>query len=39
MEVYAFPADVSDSHAIDGAVDQIENDIGPIETLVNVAGV
>ncbi|MFJ7367414.1 2,3-dihydro-2,3-dihydroxybenzoate dehydrogenase [Peribacillus frigoritolerans] len=39
LEVYAFPADVSDSHAIDGIVDQIENDIGPIETLVNVAGV
>ncbi|CAH0217337.1 SDR family NAD(P)-dependent oxidoreductase [Peribacillus simplex] len=39
LEAYAFPADVRDSHAIDCTIDQIGNDIGPIETLVNVAGV
>ncbi|MFE5431335.1 SDR family NAD(P)-dependent oxidoreductase [Peribacillus simplex] len=39
LKVYAFPADVSDSNAIDCIVDQNENEIGPIETLVNIAGV
>ncbi|MGE7924249.1 2,3-dihydro-2,3-dihydroxybenzoate dehydrogenase [Viridibacillus arvi] len=39
LDVYAFPADVSDSHAIISIVDEIERDIGPIEILVNVAGV
>lgn len=34
----AFPADVSDSEAVDEAVDRIERDMGPIEILVNVAG-
>lgn len=37
--VTAFPADVSDSMAVEEAVDQIECDIGPVEMLVNVAGV
>ncbi|NEW06378.1 2,3-dihydro-2,3-dihydroxybenzoate dehydrogenase [Paenibacillus sp. SYP-B3998] len=35
----AFPADVSDSAAVDDAVDRIERDLGPIEILVNVAGI
>ncbi len=37
--VTAFPADVSDSIAVEDIVDQIECDMGPIEILVNVAGV
>ncbi|WP_144529470.1 SDR family NAD(P)-dependent oxidoreductase [Peribacillus simplex] len=39
LEVYSFPADVSDSNAIDYIVDQNKNEIGPIETLVDIAGV
>lgn len=39
LDVYAFPADVSDSSAIDRMVDTVEREIGPIELLVNVAGV
>ncbi|TYR81426.1 2,3-dihydro-2,3-dihydroxybenzoate dehydrogenase [Priestia megaterium] len=35
----AFPADVSDSKAVDRVVETIERDMGPIEVLVNVAGV
>lgn len=37
-EVFAFPADVGDSNAIDAVVEKVENEIGPIEMLVNVAG-
>lgn len=35
----AFPADVSDSAAVDRVVERIENELGPIHILVNVAGV
>lgn len=35
----AFPVDVSDSRAVASAVGCIEHDLGPIEILVNVAGV
>ena len=38
-DVTAFSADVSDSHAINDIVAEIENTLGPIEMLVNVAGV
>ncbi|MGQ7278352.1 2,3-dihydro-2,3-dihydroxybenzoate dehydrogenase [Brevibacillus thermoruber] len=34
----AFPADVSDSAAVEAMVDQIEREVGPVEILVNVAG-
>lgn len=34
----AFPADVSDSSAVDEMVDRVERELGPIEILVNVAG-
>jgi 2,3-dihydro-2,3-dihydroxybenzoate dehydrogenase len=34
-----FPADVRDSFEVDGAVDRIERELGPIDILVNVAGV
>jgi 2,3-dihydro-2,3-dihydroxybenzoate dehydrogenase len=37
--VEAFPVDVSDNKAVGTVVDLIESDIGPIEILVNVAGV
>ncbi|AHD05396.1 2,3-dihydro-2,3-dihydroxybenzoate dehydrogenase [Paenibacillus larvae] len=37
--VKAFPIDVSDSRAVDSTVNQIENEMGPIEILVNIAGV
>jgi len=37
--VEAFSVDVSDNKAVDTVVDLIERDIGPIEILVNVAGV
>ncbi|MGA8942619.1 MAG: 2,3-dihydro-2,3-dihydroxybenzoate dehydrogenase [Thermoactinomyces sp.] len=37
--VKAFPADVSNSTAVEEVVDQIECEMGPIEILVNVAGV
>lgn len=39
LDVYAFSADVSDSLAIDRMVATVEREIGPIELLVNVAGV
>ncbi|MBD8033175.1 2,3-dihydro-2,3-dihydroxybenzoate dehydrogenase [Solibacillus merdavium] len=39
FEVFAFPADVGDSMAIDAIVDTVESEIGPIEMLVNVAGI
>ena len=39
LQVYAFPADVGDSKAIDGIVDYVERKVGPIDLLVNVAGV
>jgi 2,3-dihydro-2,3-dihydroxybenzoate dehydrogenase len=35
----AFPADVRDSAAIDDITARIERDMGPIDILVNVAGV
>ncbi|MCP3144864.1 2,3-dihydro-2,3-dihydroxybenzoate dehydrogenase [Pyxidicoccus xibeiensis] len=35
----AFPVDVSDSAAVDAAVESIERELGPIEVLANVAGV
>lgn len=35
----AFPADVSDSAAVDQVVDRVEHELGPIDILVNVAGV
>ena len=38
-KVEAFSVDVSDSKAVSTVVDLIEGDIGPIEILVNVAGV
>jgi 2,3-dihydro-2,3-dihydroxybenzoate dehydrogenase len=34
-----FPADVRDSFEVDGAVDRIERELGPIDILVNVAGI
>lgn len=37
--VEAFPVDVSDSKAVNTVVDLIERNIGPIEILVNVAGI
>ena len=37
--VEAFPVDVSDNKAVVTVVDLIERDIGPIEILVNVAGI
>lgn len=37
--VAAFPADVTDSKAVDTVVDLIETSIGPIDILVNVAGI
>lgn len=37
--VEAFPVDVSNNKAVDIVIDLIERDIGPIEILVNVAGV
>ncbi|CUH95311.1 2,3-dihydro-2,3-dihydroxybenzoate dehydrogenase [Propionispora sp. 2/2-37] len=35
----AFPADVSDREAVDTVIEGIERNLGPIEILVNVAGV
>ncbi|WP_437760442.1 2,3-dihydro-2,3-dihydroxybenzoate dehydrogenase [Sorangium sp. So ce1389] len=35
----AFPVDVADAGAVDRAVDGIERELGPLEFLVNVAGV
>lgn len=37
--VAAFPADVSDSASVDALVDRVERDLGPVEYLVNGAGV
>ncbi|SFL67576.1 2,3-dihydro-2,3-dihydroxybenzoate dehydrogenase [Pelosinus propionicus DSM 13327] len=37
--VTAFPVDISNSKAVNTVVDLIEDDIGPIDILVNVAGV
>ncbi len=37
--VSAYPADVSYSAAVDRVVDRVEDDLGPIDVLVNVAGV
>lgn len=39
LNVEAYPVDVSDNKAVDVVVDLIERDIGPIDILVNVAGV
>lgn len=38
-KVAGYPADVTDRAAVDGTVDRIEGDLGPIAILVNVAGV
>ncbi|GLW93507.1 2,3-dihydro-2,3-dihydroxybenzoate dehydrogenase [Actinokineospora globicatena] len=38
-EVRAYPADVSHGDAVDRVVERVENDLGPIDVLVNVAGV
>ena len=35
----AFPADVTDQHAIERAVAQVERQLGPLDLLVNNAGV
>ncbi|WP_437300902.1 2,3-dihydro-2,3-dihydroxybenzoate dehydrogenase [Sorangium sp. So ce426] len=35
----AFAVDVADGEAVDGAVERIERELGPVEMLVNVAGV
>jgi 2,3-dihydro-2,3-dihydroxybenzoate dehydrogenase len=35
----AYPADVRDNAAVEEAIDQAERDMGPIDVLVNVAGV
>ena len=35
----AYPADVADSGAVDDVVRRVEDELGPIATLVNVAGV
>jgi 2,3-dihydro-2,3-dihydroxybenzoate dehydrogenase len=35
----AFPADVSDSGSVERAVEAVERELGPIDILVNVAGV
>ncbi|MFD3258199.1 2,3-dihydro-2,3-dihydroxybenzoate dehydrogenase [Paenibacillus lentus] len=37
-EVSAFVTDVADSQAVEAAVEQVERELGPIEILVNVAG-
>jgi 2,3-dihydro-2,3-dihydroxybenzoate dehydrogenase len=37
--VEAFPVDVSDSKAVNTVIDLIEHDFGPIDILINVAGV
>lgn len=39
LEATAFSANVGDSEAIDAIVDRVEEEMGPIEYLVNVAGV
>lgn len=38
-DVRAYPADVTDAAAVHEAVDRIEQEVGPIELLANVAGV
>ncbi|MDY0393214.1 2,3-dihydro-2,3-dihydroxybenzoate dehydrogenase [Virgibacillus halophilus] len=37
--VTAFPADISDSAAVEEVISKVESDLGPIEILVNIAGV
>jgi 2,3-dihydro-2,3-dihydroxybenzoate dehydrogenase len=37
--VTPFPADVSDSTAVEETIDRIERELGPIDILVNVAGI
>ncbi|WP_026316462.1 2,3-dihydro-2,3-dihydroxybenzoate dehydrogenase [Actinokineospora enzanensis] len=37
--VTAFPVDVSYSAAVDRVVDRVETDLGPVDALVNVAGI
>lgn len=39
LDVFAFPADVGDSKVIDALVEKVEREIGPIELVVNVAGI
>lgn len=39
QKVQAFPVDVSDGKQAAAVVDQVERDLGPIEILVNVAGI
>ncbi|MWV46113.1 2,3-dihydro-2,3-dihydroxybenzoate dehydrogenase [Paenibacillus sp. HJL G12] len=38
FHVAAYPADVGDSAAVERAVERIESELGPIDVLVNVAG-
>lgn len=39
LNVLAFPADVTDSTQVEAAVDAVESRVGPVELLVNAAGV
>ncbi|GLW70750.1 2,3-dihydro-2,3-dihydroxybenzoate dehydrogenase [Kitasatospora phosalacinea] len=39
LPVTAHPTDVSDRKAVDGTVDRVERELGPIDRLVNAAGV
>ncbi|MEV4616856.1 2,3-dihydro-2,3-dihydroxybenzoate dehydrogenase [Kitasatospora sp. NPDC049258] len=39
IHAVAFPADVTDSASVDAAVEEVEQRLGPIEYLVNAAGV
>ncbi|WP_371495384.1 2,3-dihydro-2,3-dihydroxybenzoate dehydrogenase [Kitasatospora sp. NBC_00374] len=37
--VHAYPADVSDSAAVEAVVERVEGELGPLTVLVNVAGI
>ncbi|MEU1090733.1 2,3-dihydro-2,3-dihydroxybenzoate dehydrogenase [Streptomyces sp. NPDC005892] len=39
LRVTAFPLDVTDSSAVEAVVDAVERELGPVEHLVNTAGV
>jgi 2,3-dihydro-2,3-dihydroxybenzoate dehydrogenase len=39
LEVHAFPADVTDGREVEAAVDAVEERLGPVDFLVNAAGV
>lgn len=39
LQVTAFPADVTDSTQVDDTVERVESQLGPIDMLVNAAGV